>query len=132
MRLFGARFLSEFTSVLKKSGFSLEKRKGGRLFFGISNFGPPDKPLLIQEMDGESAGYKAGLRPKDVLLEVSGCTLRDASDLRRALQGRDSNESVAVLIRRGHRKIRMRIPWLSFETRIEIVPKDEDDIKNTG
>jgi len=128
-RLYGKDSVQEFESILNAAGFQVEKYKDKRLYFGIINFGPPSGPFSAFEIDRESPAYRAGLREQDILLEIDGRPLHDIPDIKKALNGADEGESVNLVIERNGQKIKIRVPWASFETRFEIKRKAGKNIK---
>jgi len=119
-RLYGRDFVQEFESILNAAGLQVEKSKGRRLYFGIIDFGPPSGPLRAFEIDKESPAYQAGLREQDILLEINGRRVIDLADIEKALQGVREGESADLVVERSGKRMRIRTPWVSFETRFEI------------
>jgi len=122
-RLYGKGILTEFASVLSRAGLCLEKEQGGRLFFGVTNYSPRSGPPVVLEIDRGSPCYKAGIRENDVLLEINGCVLKDNSDIRRYLEGKSEDDWVELLVERNRRRLMIRTPWISYETKFEIKKK---------
>ena len=120
LRLRNCDFLQEFQSTLLSAGLEIEKTRGRRLYFGILDFGPPSDHLQAFKIDRESPAYQAGLREQDILLEINNWKVKDIPDVKKALQGMKENESANLIIERKNVKMRMRIPWHSFETRFNI------------
>jgi predicted metalloprotease with PDZ domain len=119
-RLYGKDFITEFESILTEAGFKLVKSQNRRLYFGIIDFGPPSGPLRAFELDRESPAYQAGLREEDILIEVNGRNVVEIPDILKALEGVKEGESVDLLIERQGRRIKLRVPWESFETSFDI------------
>jgi len=119
-RLYGKDFLAEFKAILEMMGFSLEEKKGTRLFFGIIDFGPPSGPPIAFRLDKESPAFKAGLREGDILLEVNEYPVREPSDVKVCLRRKKEDAVVDLIVERNGQKISLRTVWSSFETRFEI------------
>jgi len=116
-RLFGREFIEEFRSILEMSGLRIEQAEGRRLYFGIINFGPPSmSPFLIDEIDRESPAFKAGLKEKDILLEINGHRLREDSDLKKYLEGLTNDQIVDLTVRRNETTLVICTPWLSYQS----------------
>jgi predicted metalloprotease with PDZ domain len=128
-RLYGKDFVREFESILDLAGLQIEKRKGSRLYFGIIDFGPPSGPLKAFVLDRESPAYKAGLREEDVLLEINSLKVNDISDIKKALDGKDEGESVALVIERKGQIKKLLAPWASYATSFNIRRKNAKDLK---
>jgi len=118
--LYGSDFVRTFESILNAADLRLKRSKGRRLYFGIIDFGPPSGPLKAHKIDGDSPAYQAGLREQDILVEINGHSLSDIADIRKALHGAREGDSVVLLIERNGQKMKIRTPWASYETRLEI------------
>jgi membrane-associated protease RseP (regulator of RpoE activity) len=71
-------------------------------YFGVEH------GVLINSVEANSPAEKAGLKAGDVLTEVDGQKLDDASDLVRALSGKDEGEVTLTVVRdKKHRTIRV-------------------------
>jgi len=128
-RLYGKDFVQEFESILNAARLQIVKSKGRKLYFGIIDFGPFSGPLQAFEIDRESPAYRSGLREQDILLEIDGRPLNDIPDIKKALNSAREGESVNLVIERNGQKMKIRVPWASFETRFEIKRKAGKDPK---
>lgn len=123
VRLYGKDFLHEFAAIIDRAGLTIEKKKGGRLFFGIIDFGPPSGPLSAFKIDRESPAYQAGLREGDILLEIDGLRVSDTPDIKRCLEKVKESDEVNLIIQRGEKKVKIRTPWMGYQTLLEIKRK---------
>ena len=57
--------------------------------------------LLVQEVDPNAPGAKAGIQPGDVIVEANRQSVRTAADLQAALSRNSGRPSVLLLNRRG-------------------------------
>jgi predicted metalloprotease with PDZ domain len=120
-KLFSGGFIKEFQHITEMVGLEIERERGERLYFGITNFGPPSVPaFLIDGMDRESPAFKAGIREKDILLEINGQLLQENVGLKKYVEGLSDKKPVDLTIRRGDRTLRIRTPWLSFQSKFKI------------
>src|SRR5262245_13596078 len=85
---------------------SLQRRTG--LIHGITcrnqvdtTNNPVHRTCFVERVDTGSAAERAGLRPGDQLLQISGIEIRTGLDLERGFLERTSGEKVAITIRRG-------------------------------
>ncbi|OGU43626.1 MAG: hypothetical protein A3G43_00100 [Ignavibacteria bacterium RIFCSPLOWO2_12_FULL_56_21] len=69
-------------------------------------FGAPNKEgVLIQSVEEESAGAKAGLQAGDVIVRIGKREVTDIDDIRKELSKRDDGDKVEIeVIRKGSRK----------------------------
>jgi serine protease Do len=71
-------------------------------FFGVSH------GILVNSVESNSPAAKAGLKAGDVITEAGGQQVEDASDLVRALEGKDEGE-VTLTIVRDHKQRTVRV-----------------------
>jgi serine protease Do len=61
---------------------------------------PEPRGIIIAAVDPDSPGANAGLRPRDVILEVDRRRLKDLADWRRALEAAANEKITLLLVRR--------------------------------
>ncbi|MEX1368537.1 MAG: PDZ domain-containing protein [Nannocystaceae bacterium] len=71
-----------------------------REFFGA----PPDAGILVQRVEPGSAAEGAKVKVGDVLVEIDGRPVRQATDVRAALSSRSGQQVRLVVVRKGKRK----------------------------
>jgi len=66
--------------------------------------------VVVNQMSRESAAYKNGLEPGDVILSVNGTTISDPSQFVRLISDSSIGSTVRVEILRDGRRSTLRIP----------------------
>lgn len=65
--------------------------------------------VVIASLEPESAAEKAGLKAKDVIVEVAGKSVKDRDSLMALLEGYKPNDSVTVRVRRGEEELSKKV-----------------------
>jgi membrane-associated protease RseP (regulator of RpoE activity) len=89
-------------------------RRGGELGLRVRSvegqlaayFGAPEKgAVLVEEVESNGAGRKAGFKAGDVIVKAGGKGVEDVGDIQAALEGKEKGDKVAFeVIRKGSRK----------------------------
>ncbi len=65
--------------------------------------------LEIDQVNEKSGAHEAGLQPGDVILTISGTTVKKIEDIAAALKDRKAGSSVEVTLRRGKEKLTVQV-----------------------
>jgi serine protease Do len=71
---------------------------------------PKSDGIVVNQMSRESAAYKAGLEPGDIILSVNGTTIVDPSQFVRLVADSAIGSSARVEVLREGRRSTIRIP----------------------
>lgn len=88
-----------------------EAGTGYRVYLGtIPDYAHADEPgVRLSGVAKNSPAERAGLQADDVVIKLAGKSIHDIYDYSRALEALSVGDSVVLMVRRGHEKLRLRI-----------------------
>jgi serine protease Do len=96
---------------------------------------PADAGVIIADVDEESPGAKAGLRPGDLVLSLDGKRMENGRQFRINLYTRAIGQQVALEIERAGRRSTVRVPVIEREstsTRLSDLLTPQNSIRALG
>ena len=96
---------------------------------------PADAGVIIADVDDESPGAKAGLRPGDLVLSLDGKRMENGRQFRINLYTRAIGQQVALEIERAGRRSTVRVPVVEREstsTRLSDLLTPQNSIRALG
>ncbi len=73
-----------------------------------AQFGLPTGAYIVDVLEG-GAAQKAGIQPKDIVIDLGGTTIRNRTDLTRALRNYDAGDTTTVTVIRSGKEVTMDI-----------------------
>jgi len=91
---------------------------------------PHDYGALVQRVGDETPANKAGIKPKDIIMEWDGKKVRDFSHLIGLIQRSEVNKFIPVNIWRNQNTLILNVQVAEFDSNLAKLPIDLDEIKN--
>jgi len=98
-------------------------------------FGAPEKgAVLVEEVEKDGVGAKAGFKAGDVIVKAGGKTVEDAGDIWSALEGKEKGDKVAFdVIRKGSRKtVTATMEESAVSHRMQVAPHGAHEFRWEG
>jgi serine protease Do len=138
----GIGFAIPVDTVIRVAGHLLGTRPKGSHGLVVKDDVQPEKAgasrsVVIERLEADGPGAKAGLQPGDVIVRVGEEPVRTSLDLERCLLDRSGGERVPVVVRRGNAEQRLELvleaaraaaapdpAWRKLGLRLQPIPAD--------